>query len=405
VRPLLLALAIATIALATSAPAGAESLNGGKLQMLIPGLADPEVLIVVGSSQTGPYTRSQSISNSSVNGNFSITADHYAATLADVSGGRAATGVASVGSRFNFQMKAPAGAVVNGGKLILHVVLDGSVAGSSHLDMTAKLQLNGGLNDGNGSARIADAATKVAEFDIISDIAPYSDNADLNGTISFNVAANATIDGAGTPAHAQSTAKSRVSGFRVLNAAGTQVAGFTMSADGGPPIPEVSGGTVNTGKATAVEYFHAGYKHYFITANPVEVQKLDDGTFDGWARTGQTFNVAATGGVGLVSVCRFFTVAFPPSSSHFYAPRGLGCEGTQADAKWQFEDDVFYTALPDTNGSCPAGNVPIYRLFNKLQGGAPNHRYTTSDTIRMQMLADGYQAEGTGIGVGMCSPQ
>jgi hypothetical protein len=403
---LALATAIGAAIWGAALPAFAEFLNGGKLDLMIPGLQDPEVILIVGSNPTGPYSKSQSTTQSFVTGNLALTANQSAVTQAIVYGSHAATGVASAGSRYNFHMTPPAGAVVKGGKLILHVVLDGDVAGTADLYMTAKLQLEGSLGDGNGSARIIDAATKHAEFDVVSDIAPYSDNADLHGEIRVNVVATATIDGStGTPSRAESNAKSRVSGFRVLNAAGTQVTGFTMSADGGPPIPEASGGTVNTSKATAVEYFHAGYKHYFITANPVEVQKLDDGTFDGWARTGQSFNVAATGGAGLVSVCRFFTVAFPPSSSHFYAPRGLGCEGTQADAKWQFEDDVFYTALPDAKGICPAGNVPIYRLFNKLQGGAPNHRYTTSDTIRTQMLAEGYQAEGTGIGVGMCSPQ
>ena len=67
---------------------------------------------------------------------------------------------------------------------------------------------------------------------------------------------------------------------------------------------------------------------------------LDNGTFSGWARTGQTFKVNASAGLGLVPVCRFFTVAFPPTSSHFYAPRTLGCEGALANAKWQFEGEL-----------------------------------------------------------------
>ena len=153
-----------------------------------------------------------------------------------------------------------------------------------------------------------------------------------------------------------------------------------------------------------VEYFHAGFGHYFITYLTDEIAKLDAGTLAGWVRTGGRFNVYETSAADRVAVCRFFTVAFPPKSSHFYAPRGLGCEGTLQDAKWQFEGDVFYTPLPAANGDCPNGHKVIYRLYNNGQGGAPNHRFTADPDIRAQMIAQGYIAEGAGIGVGMCSP-
>ena len=84
---------------------------------------------------------------------------------------------------------------------------------------------------------------------------------------------------------------------------------------------------------------------------------------------------------------------------------GLGCEGTLANPSWQFEGDVFYTALPNAAGTCPAGTLPVYRLYNQGQGGAPNHRFTTDQAVRAQMIAAGYLAEGAGIGVGMCSPR
>jgi Alpha-N-acetylglucosaminidase (NAGLU) tim-barrel domain/Alpha-N-acetylglucosaminidase (NAGLU) C-terminal domain/Alpha-N-acetylglucosaminidase (NAGLU) N-terminal domain/Repeat of unknown function (DUF5648) len=157
-------------------------------------------------------------------------------------------------------------------------------------------------------------------------------------------------------------------------------------------------------KQVAIEFFHAGFRHYFISANPDEVALLDAGVFTGWARTGEGFNVYTTPDVGLASVCRFLTTAFPPAYSHFYAPRGLGCESTFANKDWQFEGDVFYTPLPNGNGACPLGTAPVYRLYNNGQGGAPNHRFTTSVAVRAQMLAAGYIAEGPGLGVGMCSP-
>jgi len=164
-------------------------------------------------------------------------------------------------------------------------------------------------------------------------------------------------------------------------------------------------GLLDRDKSPAIEYYHSGFRHYFITASADEITKLDNGTFAGWSRTGQAFNVGTSSAGGRVPVCRFFTVAFPPTSSHFYAPRGLGCEGTLVNADWQFEGDVFFAALPDAAGACPPNYVPVYRLYNNGQGGAPNHRFTTSRQVQADMLAAGYLPEGSGIGVGMCSPQ
>jgi hypothetical protein len=55
-------------------------------------------------------------------------------------------------------------------------------------------------------------------------------------------------------------------------------------------------------------------------------------------------------------------------------------------------------------GRCPSATQPVYRLYNDGQGGAPNHRFTTSASVRARMLASGYIAEGAGSGVGWCAP-
>jgi hypothetical protein len=60
--------------------------------------------------------------------------------------------------------------------------------------------------------------------------------------------------------------------------------------------------------------------------------------------------------------------------------------------------------LPDASGSCAGGTLPLYRLYNNGQSGAPNHRYTTSPATRAAMLAQGWIAEGSGIGVIGCAP-
>ncbi len=122
-----------------------------------------------------------------------------------------------------------------------------------------------------------------------------------------------------------------------------------------------------------------------------------------------SFNVYPPAGApaGSVAICRFFNDHFAPKSSHFYAPHGFGCEATLAQfPDWGLEDDKLFNAmLPDaTTGACPAGTIPVYRLYNAGMGNAPNHRFVTSSTERQTMISQGWTAEGAGIGVGMCAP-
>jgi hypothetical protein len=146
----------------------------------------------------------------------------------------------------------------------------------------------------------------------------------------------------------------------------------------------------------AIEYRHAGFDHYFVTSIAEEIAKLDDGTFGGWARTGLQFNVGAPGAAGTRPVCRLFSAAFAPKSSHFYSSDIAECELRKADPHWQFEGVVFSLGLPDASGGCAADALPLYRLYNNGQGGAPNHRYTTSASVRQAMIDAGWISEGAG---------
>lgn len=309
-------------------------------------------------------------------------------------------------STFGFKLQPPAGAPsVKGGKLVLTVELEGTATGNADLHLVTAVQSDFGK--GTGSAIIADAATGRVRFDVETPIAPFAaDLALIDSSVHMVLDATAKLAGSGA-ARAEATTGTRVVHFRVFAPGGSQVTGFTMAADGGN-VPE-AGATGPTpppaGKGQAIEYFNASFGHYFVTASAAEIAKLDDGTFAGWTRTGQSFAVMTGPAAGTVPVCRFFTVAFPPTSSHFYAPRGLGCEQTLTNAKWQLEGDVFHVPLPGAAGTCPAGSVPVYRLYNNGRGGAPNHRFTTSEAVRSQMLGEGFVAEGAGVGIGFCAPQ
>jgi hypothetical protein len=152
---------------------------------------------------------------------------------------------------------------------------------------------------------------------------------------------------------------------------------------------------------TAVEYYHAEFDHYFFTAIPDEISKLDSGLFGGWARTGRTFGIWNSDTGGLAAVCRFFSTAFGSKSSHFYTPLSNECAIVRNNPDWQYEGIVAYLILPSANGTCAMG-LPLYRLYNDGMGGAPNHRYTTSLTVRAAMIAAGWIPEGSGIGVIGC---
>ena len=166
------------------------------------------------------------------------------------------------------------------------------------------------------------------------------------------------------------------------------------------------GGTPST--VVAVEYYYAAWNFYFVTAIPAEIAALDGGAFGGvWQRTGQQFNVYSTANApaGATTVWRFFSTSYSPKSSHFYTGIVAEYNALLTNPNWQLEGPVFNTPMPAADGTCPAGSIPIYRVFNNGLDPAPNHRFTTDPNVRAQMIAAGWAPEGFGIGVVFCSPQ
>jgi BNR repeat-like domain len=163
-----------------------------------------------------------------------------------------------------------------------------------------------------------------------------------------------------------------------------------------------------------IEFYHAGFDHYFLTAEPAEIDALDSGSTKGWSRTGRGFAVKFIGGRPgpnpLQFVCRFY---IPPQhgDSHFLSASLTECNdvlgriGTDPNYSGYIYETpyAFLIALPDpVTGACPGGTVPVYRLWN--QRADSNHRYTADPGIRTSMLAKGYIAEGYGAdATSMCS--
>jgi len=175
-----------------------------------------------------------------------------------------------------------------------------------------------------------------------------------------------------------------------------------------PAPPAVKPATTPTVARTVdvIEYYHADWDQYFISAIPDEIARLDDGSVLGWTRTGRQFKAYPLGASQGVTVCRFFSIAATPRSSHFYTPFPTECATVMANADWLLEGDVFRIDVPAANGTCASGTIPVYRVYNDGQGGAPNHRYTVDASVRAQMIAQGWIPEGYGpSGVIMCAPR
>ncbi len=156
---------------------------------------------------------------------------------------------------------------------------------------------------------------------------------------------------------------------------------------------------------TVVEYYHAGLDHYFLTWMPNEIAILDAGTqIRGWTRTGHSFKTYTTPQAGTSPVCRYY---IPPGlgDSHFFGRGTVECNATgQKNPTFVLEDPAFMQTFLPAAGACPASTAPVYRVFsNRLDA---NHRYMIDRTVRDQMVAKGWLAEGDGPDlVVMCAPQ
>jgi len=175
-------------------------------------------------------------------------------------------------------------------------------------------------------------------------------------------------------------------------------------AAGGVRSPGVGPVTLSD-SVRVIEFYHPVFNHYFITAIPAEIANLDTGALaQDWRRTGEAFDVYVSGVAGTSPTCRFFSTSFAPRSSHFYTPSVAECAIVKANPNWLFEAEVFNMILPSAAGLCPAGTRALYRLYNDGKSGAPNHRYTTETSVRVDMILAGWTPEGLGVGVVGCVP-
>jgi lysyl endopeptidase len=147
-------------------------------------------------------------------------------------------------------------------------------------------------------------------------------------------------------------------------------------------------------KAVVVEYYAAILNDYFITADKLEINGLDNGAHPGWVRTGLTFLAYSDPAVAppdASPVCRFYLVP-QYGDSHFYSADPAECAATAVKFAGQWIEEspaLFYIQLPDkATGACPANTRPIYRFLNRLN--QIHHRYTAEVDARNCMYYPDY---------------
>lgn len=154
-----------------------------------------------------------------------------------------------------------------------------------------------------------------------------------------------------------------------------------------------------------IEFYNPTLDHYFITWVDAEIANLDAGrTPTRWNRTGYSFKTYVSASPATSPICRYY---IPPQfgDSHFFGRGVAECDATgRNNPAFVLESSDFMQLVLPVAGTCPAGTVPIYRVFSNRPDA--NHRYMIDRTVRDQMVARGWLAEGDGPDlVVMCAPQ
>lgn len=154
------------------------------------------------------------------------------------------------------------------------------------------------------------------------------------------------------------------------------------------------------GERHTVEYYSAALDHYFITAEPAEIEMLDQGVVvPGWRRTGYDFNTFAPGAPRGAPTCRFYGKPGLGPNSHFFTAYAHECELVRNNPAWLFEGLAFQALTPGVD-TCPEDLVVVWRLYNNGMGGQANHRYLTSYSVIGDMIGAGWVLEGPAF----CTP-
>ena len=205
-----------------------------------------------------------------------------------ITGTRAAVAKATLGNRLPLhELTPPEGANFAGGKLIVYAAVPrGDVRG----DATVALKMDVDVNNypwtvhGSNERSLADQpGAEELEVPVTVDLPTTLDSTDTAAVqILLTLVANASIApaaGSGDTAIADTGTGATLTGFRVLNAAGVQLTGFTLKAVRHVPVPERA--PTAPGMRAAIEFVNSALGHFFVSASAEEFAKYDSGAVAG----------------------------------------------------------------------------------------------------------------------------
>ena len=370
-----------------------------------------------------------SVLNSSVFDLFDNLFPVFAHVGSSLGGTHPAAAQAIANGGYNFTLPASGNSKMQGGKLVLSYELGTRIMGDGFVSLVISNSafIGSTFVAKTGATSISNLGDTTQGIDIVFDLpANFDSTKPIQGSAGLAITSVANISPSpGVPGAIFSSAVGNVfiKNFRVLDSAGVQVTGFgPITTTEGSPIKEFAPPVPPpVREEIAYEFYNRSQDKFFMTSDPVEIALLPSSAFPGWLPTGEGFNAisadAAAAAVKSVAVptspvCRFY---IPPEhgDSHFFSADPAQCQqvldlrATNPSFSGYIEEtaNAFLVYLPDlVTGACPAGTIPIYRLWNRRFDS--NHRYTANPSIKAQMVAKGYAPEGYGPNaVAMCSPQ
>ncbi|MDQ6618723.1 MAG: S8 family peptidase [Pseudomonadota bacterium] len=224
------------------------------------------------------------------------------------------------------------------------------------------------------------------------------------GTVSMMIARNSTLTAGRIVSILQATSRQfdKTSPCRsgILCGAGMLDAGVAISST----VPGTQ--AAPSGTVPVVEFYNAALDHYFLSADPAEINALDKSA--SFARTGYLFYAYADGAAAPGSakaVCRFYAGPSQLIDSHFFSAEAAECQFVRQNgsAVWSLESAAaFYVEVPDSNGNCRDGTLPVYRFFNGRRDA--NQRFSIDLSVGRAMINKGWVPDGSGhSGAAFCS--
>jgi serine protease len=143
------------------------------------------------------------------------------------------------------------------------------------------------------------------------------------------------------------------------------------------------------GTVPVIEYYRRDKDHFFMATDPGEIAFVDTVLRNTFERTGELFYAWVDPRLAppdAVPVCRFYS-PYPLIDAHYYTANAAECQFivTRWPGIWSLElPAAFYVLLPDANGVCRQGTLPVYRFFDNRQDS--NQRHTIDLSVRRAML-------------------